>query len=69
MNHQLVEVLLSINQIDGITKGAICSILPKRLCRVNCNVCPLRYTHVTINGSPHYFKHLIILNGGMKYEP
>ena len=73
MNRELVEVLLSINQIDGITKGAICSTLPKRLCRVNCNVCPLGYTlgytHVTINGNPHYLKHLIILKGGMKYEP
>ena len=69
MNQELVEILLSINQIDGITKGAICSTLPKRLCRINCNVCPLGYTHVTINSSPHYFKHLIILNGGMKYEP
>lgn len=68
MNQELVEILISIRQIDGITKGVICSALPKRLCRINCNVCPLGYTHVTINGSPHYFKHLIILNGGMKYE-
>ena len=69
MNQELVEVLLSINQIDGITKGAICSVLPKRLCRVNCNVCPLGYTPATINGSPHYLKHLIILRGEIKYEP
>ena len=65
MNRELVEVLLSINQIDGISKGAICSTLPKRLCRVNCNVCPLGYTHVIINGNPPYLKHPIILKGGM----
>lgn len=69
MNQELVEILLSINQIDGITKGAICSILPKRLCRINCNVCPLGYTPATINGGPHYLKHLIILRGEIKYEP
>lgn len=62
MNRELVEVLLSINQIDGITKGAICSILPKRLCRVNCNVCPLGYIHVNIHGDNlHYLMHLIAL--------
>ena len=61
MNQELVEILLSINQIEGITKGVICSVLPKRLCRINCSVCPLGYTPVTINGSPHYLKHLIAL--------
>ena len=65
MNQELVEILLSIYQIDGITKGVICSALPKRLCRINCNVCPLWYIHPTINGNPPYIKQLIILKGGM----
>lgn len=69
MNQELVEILISIYQTNGITKGVICSVLPKRLCRINCNVCPLGYTPVTINGRSHYLKHLIILRGEIKYEP
>ena len=66
MNHQLAEILLSIYQTDGITKGAICSALPKRLCRINCNVCPLGYIPIISGNNPHYLKHLIILKGEMK---
>ena len=69
MNRELVEILLSIYQKDEIYKVALCEEMPKRSCEGVCNVCPLGHIHVIINGSPHYFKHLIILNGGMKYEP
>ena len=61
MNKELIVILVSISNLNEDTKGAICIVLSKRLCRVNCNVCPFGYTHVTINGSPHYLKHLIAL--------
>ena len=69
MNRELVEVLLSIYQKDEIYKVALCEEMPKRSCEWVCNVCPSGHTHVIINDRPHYLKHLIILKGGMKYEP
>ena len=69
MNQELIEILLSINQTDKISKAILCSKVPKCKWVVSCNVCPLGQIHIICGDNLHYLKHLIILKGGMKYEP
>lgn len=61
MNQELIEILLSIYQTEGVTKSALCSIAVKRMCGYGCNVCPLGYIPITYGDIPHYLKHLITL--------
>ena len=69
MNQELVEILISIFQVNEGTKILLCARMPRHMCAGVCNVCPLGHIHVTINGRSHYLKHLIILRGEIKYEP
>lgn len=69
MNQELIEILLSIYHIDRISKATLCSKVPKCKWVVSCNVCPLGQIHIIHGDNLHYLKHLIILKGGMKYEP
>lgn len=61
MNQELIEILLSIYQIDGISKTTLCCRGPKCKGLVHCYVCPLGPTHGTYGDDPHYLKHLIAL--------
>ena len=61
MNQELVEILLSIYQIDENTKISLCTRMPRRICAGACNVCPNGHIHISFNGRPHYLKHLIAI--------
>ena len=61
MNQELVEILLSIFQVNGITKSALCSREFRRVCGYRCNVCPFERMYSSFYSSSHYLKHLITL--------
>ena len=61
MNQELIEILLSIYQIDKSSKTILCSKVPGRMCAGACNVCPTGHMHIYLNGRPHYLNHLIAL--------
>ena len=61
MNQELVEILISIFQVNESTKIPLCTGVPKHMCAGACNVCPNGHIHISFNGRPHYLKHLIVL--------
>lgn len=61
MNQELVEILLSIYQVNGITKDALCTKEFRRMCGYRCNVCPIGFIPITYGDISHYLKHLIAI--------
>lgn len=61
MNQELIEILLSIYQVNWVTKSALCKREFRRACGYKCDVCPIEYMHTSYFGRPHYLKYLIAL--------
>lgn len=61
MNQELIEILLSIYQIDKSSKTILCSKVPKCMCGYKCSVCPIEFMQTTYGDISHYLKHLIAI--------